>query len=48
MKFYDENDIGEIIDINKNLNNSEKHTKKQQEDNKKIKKFRFFSPNHID
>ena len=47
-KRISENDIGEIIDINKNLNNSEKHTKKQQEDNKKIKRFRFFSPSQID
>lgn len=38
-----ENDSSEIININKNLNKSEN----QSEDNKKIKKFRFFSPGFI-
>lgn len=42
-----ENDSSEIININKNLSKSEKYTKNQSEDNKKIKKFRFFSPGFI-
>ena len=42
-----ENDSSEIININKNLSKSDKHTKNQSEDNKKIKKFRFFSPGFI-
>ena len=42
------NDTGEIVNINKNLNMSEKNSKNQQEENKKPKKFRFFTPGFID
>lgn len=41
------NDTGEIVSINKNLNTSEKHNKNQQEENNKIKKFKFFSPGFL-
>ena len=42
------NDTGEIISINKNLNTSEKPNKNQQEENNKIKKFKFFSPGFLE
>ena len=35
------------IAINKNLNTSEKHNKNQQEENNKIKKFKFFTPGFL-
>ena len=42
------NDTGEIVSINKNLNTSEKPNKNQQEENNKIKKFKFFSPGFLE
>ena len=41
------NDTGEIVSINKNLNTSEKPNKNQQEENNKIKKFKFFTPGFL-
>ncbi len=42
------NDTGEIVSIKKNLNTSEKHNKNQQEENNKIKKFKFFTPRFLE
>ena len=42
-----ESDNGEIVNINKNLNMHSKENKSESEENKKIKKYKFFSPRFI-
>ena len=41
------NETGEIISINKNSDMSEKHNKNPEKENKKIKKFKFFTTGFI-